>query len=206
MSTRLLIDDLPDDLTDLLRSSGRVAVDTETTGLDWQQDTLELCQIHSPEAGTILLRKSSSRPSNLLDILEDSRVTKVLHHAPFDLRFLESTWGVRTRSVFCTKAASKLLDPHLPSAEHSLGALLARTLGIQLDEGAVRVSDWAASTLTHEQVAYAAADVASLLMLADIQDQQLRVRGLSEDFTAICAYMPVAAHLEIEGIPNPLTY
>ncbi|WP_165489951.1 ribonuclease D [Propioniciclava sinopodophylli] len=201
-----MTDDLPDELADRLRVERRVAVDTETTGLNWREDTLELCQIYSPGTGAILVRRSWRRPTNLLDLLEDSRVTKVLHYAPFDLRFLESTWGVRSESVFCTKAASKLLDPLLPPAEHSLSALLARHFGIRLDKGAVRVSNWAAPDLTLDQIAYAAADVSSLLMLADSQEARLRERGLAGDFAAICTYMPLDAHLEISGIPNPLAY
>ena len=114
--------------------------------------------------------------------------------------------GARTTSVVCTKAASKLLDPGLPASAHSLGALLARHFGVELDKGPVRTSDWGANELTEAQTDYAVSDVASLLHLADIEVEGLKRRGLEEVFAAICAYMPVDAHLEVTGVPDPLSY
>lgn len=115
--------DLPADLVEQLRQASLVAMDTETSGLDWRRDTLELCQFYAHSVGPVLVRRSEVRPTHLLELLEDPGVTKVFHYAPFDLRFLGSTWGVRTNRVFCTKAASKLLDPHAAAGAHSLGAL-----------------------------------------------------------------------------------
>lgn len=201
-----MTDDLPDDLARLLRQADRVAVDTETTGLDWRSDVLQLCQFFTPELGPVLVRNKGGGGTNLLALLEDASVVKVFHHAPFDLRFLEATWGARTHSVFCTKAASKLLDPGLTPSEHSLSSLLKRHFGLGLDKGAVRVSDWGAPELSPDQMAYAAADVSSLLRLADLELERLRMRDLEIDFSAICDYMPVDAHLEVSGVPNPLTY
>lgn len=206
VSATVVNGDLPNSLADQLSRETRVAVDTETTGLDWQRDTLELCQIWTDTTGPILIRRSQGRPVNLLALLENPTIEKVFHFAPFDLRFLEAAWGVRVSPVFCTKAASKLLEPTLPSAEHSLGALLRRHFGLHLDKGAVRVSDWGTDELSPRQIAYAAADVSSLLRLASFELEQLRLHGLDGDFRTICAYMPVDAHLEIAGTPNPLAY
>lgn len=206
VSVSVVTGDLPDDLAELLRRADRVAVDTETSGLDWRHDELELCQLFTPASGSVLIRRSEAHPTNLLSLLGDPRLLKVFHYAPFDLRFLESTWRVRTSPVFCTKAASKLLDPQLLPEEHSLGSLLSRHFGIRLDKGQVRVSDWGAPDLTPEQVTYAAGDVMNLLQLAELEDAELHTRGLEADFRAICDYMPVSAHLEIAGIPDPLSY
>ncbi len=206
MPIHVVTGDIPDALAHEIRQDGRVAVDTETTGLDWRRDTLELCQLFTPATGPILVRRTASRPRRLVELLEDAQLVKVFHHAPFDLRFLESAWEARTVSVFCTKAASKLLDPQLPPSAHSLGALLERHFGTHLDKGPVRVSDWGAAVLSPGQLDYAAADVATLLQLADLESKQLQLRGLDADFAAVCAYMPVDAHLEVTGVPNPLVY
>jgi ribonuclease D len=137
----------------------------------------------------------------------DPTVLKVLHFAPFDLRFLEASWGMRAAPVGCTKAASRLLDPYLPSSEHSLQALLRRHLGIAVSKGEVRMSDWgSAAVLSEEQIGYATADVAHLLDLHDVLIKRLDDLGRSELFARVCAYMPVDAHLEVTGIPNPLAY
>lgn len=197
--------DLTDELVAILRATGRVAVDTETTGLNWRRDSLKLCQLFAPAVGPVLIRITGPAP-HLRSLLEDPAVTKVFHFAPFDLRFLEAALGARSTSVMCTKAASKLLDPELPAAAHSLGALLSRHFGVELDKGAVRTSDWGATELTETQTDYAVGDVLNLLRLADVELARLKSESLEDAFAAICAYMPVDAHLEVAGVPNPLTY
>ncbi|WP_342372501.1 hypothetical protein PCC79_16510 [Propioniciclava soli] len=206
MTARIVTGDLPRDLAQTFRREHLVAVDTETTGLDWRRDSLELCQLFTPATGAVLIRRSDAYPENLLSLLRDRLITKVFHFAPFDLRFLEATWRAQTGPVYCTKAASKLLNPQLPAREHSLGPLLERHFSLHLDKGSVRVSDWGASELSPEQVAYAAADVLNLLRLVDQQSSELRARGLQADFELICSYMPLDARLEVAGYPNPLIY
>lgn len=206
MLIRVETGDIPDDLAREVGRHGQVAVDTETSGLDWRRDSLHLCQLFTPATGPVLVRRSDAHPANLARLFEDPEIVKVFHHAPFDLRFLEAAWGVRASSVVCTKTASKLLDPANPAAAHSLGALLERHFGVTLDKGAVRVSDWGAETLSPEQLAYAAADVTHLLRLWQMQRQELQARGLEPVFDAVCSYLPIDAHLEVAGFPNPLVY
>ncbi len=152
MAMTLVEGDLPPDLARGLRGEGWVAVDTETSGLDWATDQLHLCQLFSPGTGSVLLRRVRPAPSELAGVIGDPGVLKVLHHAPFDLKFLAARLGVRARSVACTKAASRLLDPNLPAADHSLQALLRRHLGVTVAKGSVRTSDWGAPVLSAEQV------------------------------------------------------
>lgn len=206
MSVTLVEGDLPVDLAMEFRNARRVAVDTETGGLDWHRDPLQLCQLFTPETGTVLLRRVERTPLNLAGLLGDAGVLKVLHYAPFDLRFLESQWESPVRSVACTKAASRLLDPNLPSKDHSLQPLLQRHLGVTVSKGAVRTSNWGAEALSEEQLAYASGDVIHLLDLHDALSQRLDVSGLAELYSRVCAYMPVDAHLAVSGFPNPLDY
>lgn len=197
--------DLSEEIAALVKDAGRVAVDTETTGLDWRTDSLKLCQLCAPTVGPVIIQITGLAP-HLRALLEDPSVTKVFHFAPFDLRFLEAALGARTTTVMCTKAGSKLLNPELPSSGHSLSALLHRHFGISLDKGAVRTSDWGSAQLTEAQTDYATGDVVSLLRLVDAEMELLQSRDLVDEFAAICAYMPVDAHLEVTGIPNPLAY
>jgi ribonuclease D len=204
MTVTLVDGDLPADLVDALRRSGVVAVDTETSGLDWRSDALHLCQLFTPEVGTVMLRRVEGVPTGLASVLADTAVLKVLHFAPFDLRFLEAHWGVQAMSVACTKAASRLLEPTPPS--HSLKPLLERHLGVVIEKGAVRTSDWSAESLSDEQIAYASGDVSHLLDLHGLLVDQLERAGLLHTFRQVCAYMPVDAHLDVAGYPNPLIY
>ena len=181
-------------------------MDTETSGLDWATDSLQLCQLFTDETGPVLLSQVRGHPVELARLLADPDVVKVFHFAPFDLRFLEACWGVRAVSVECTKAASRLLDPDLPAAKHSLQSLLELHLGLRIEKGSVRTSDWGARTLTEEQIAYATADVDHLLALAQTLTHRLAACGKAELFAQVCAYMPVDAHLAVTGVPSPLVY
>lgn len=204
MTVKLVEGDVPAGLARVLRRPGVVAVDTETSGLDWRSDRLHLCQLFTSETGPVLLRHVEGVPTGLASVMQDPAVLKVLHFAPFDLRFLEARWGIQARSVACTKAASRLLDPTLE--EHSLKALLERHLGVVIEKGHVRTSDWSTPTLSDEQLAYAVGDVSHLLDLHRLLSDRLEAAGLSGMYAQVCAYMPVDAHLAVAGYPNPLIY
>ncbi|PZP14083.1 MAG: ribonuclease D [Brachybacterium faecium] len=200
-----ILEDLTPEMALQIWTSGRCAVDTETSGLHWERDRLEICQVFSPHTGPVIVRNTGSTPPRLAAVLESRDVLSVFHYAPFDLRFLEAAWGIRAQMVRCTKTASRVQSPYLKAREHSLAPLLLRTLGIGLDKGAVRTSDWSAETLSSEQVDYAIGDVLHLL---DLHDE------LTRDFTddqhalyrAMCDYMPANAHRELLQIPDPFTY
>lgn len=206
MTAQLIDGDLPPSIADMMCASRVVAVDTETSGLNWATDSLHLCQLYADETGPVILRHVGQFPRQLARVLGAADVTKVFHFAPFDLRFLEAGWGVRVVNIECTKTGSKLLEPGLPPADHSLQSLLRRHLGVMIEKGPVRTSDWGAATLTDEQVAYAAADVMHLVALADHLRGRLKDVNRTELFAQVCAYMPVDAHLEVSGFPNPLAY
>lgn len=206
MPAQLVSGDLPPSIASALRSARKVAIDTETSGLDWATDSLHLCQVYTEETGPVLLRHVGHFPSQLASVLGDPEVTKVFHFAPFDLRFLEAGWGVRVVGIECTKTASKLLEPEASPSDHSLQSLLQRHLGVTIEKGPVRTSDWSAVTLTQEQIAYATADVTHLLALARTLHGRLEATDHADLFEQICAYMPVDAHLEVSGFPNPLIY
>ncbi|WME22616.1 hypothetical protein [Brachybacterium sp. GU-2] len=200
-----VLEDLPAELALHILQSGSCAVDTETSGLDWRTDRLEICQIFSPDCGPVIIRNTGRTPENLAMIIESPTVQKVLHFAPFDLRFLEFWWRIRAQSVRCTKTASRVLEPERPSAEYSLKPLLERRLGIRVGKGAVRTSDWGADELSAEQVEYAIDDVLHLLALHD--DLTSSMSSEQRDlYEGICAYLPSDAHRELIGVPNPLVH
>lgn len=200
-----VLEDLTAELAMHILQSGRCAVDTETSGLDWRTDRLEICQVASPDTGAVIIRNTGRRPENLATILESEAVEKVLHFAPFDLRFLEHGWGVRARAIRCTKSASRVLDPDLPGADHSLKPLLERRLGVRVGKGAVRTSDWGAPELSAEQVEYAVDDVRHLLSLHDDLTSHMSAEQLAL-YDSMCAYLPCDAHREVIGVPDPLAH
>jgi ribonuclease D len=189
-----------------IRADALVACDTETSGLDWQRDLVGTIQLYSSSSGTTIMQVGATPPRALVDILESPEVVKVFHHAPFDLRFLAKQWGVHVSQVRCTKVASKLVNPSMESAQHSLSALVRRYLGIDLPKGAVRTSDWSSSELSTEQVEYASNDVRYLIPLLDHLSCQLNECGRGNLFTTCCNFLPVQVALELKGLPCVFSY
>lgn len=200
------IGDITSEQLRAFRSAGRVAWDTETTGLDPRSARLATCQLWSPEVGVAIVQMAEARPTNLAALLADADVIKVFHHAPFDLGFLRASWGGESRSVRCTKVASKLLRPKDPNSEHSLAPLLRRYIGVRLEKGSVRTSNWAAEELTEEQITYAAKDVLYLLDLLDVEQQLLAEDDLLNLYEACCQFLPWRAQLDLRESPDVFGY
>ena len=205
-AAQVVVGDITDDQANALMSAHRVACDTETTGLDWRADSLALIQFYAPETGPILVQVTHEPPAKALALLESGLVSKVFHHAPFDLRFICSRWNVEPRSIECTKVASKLLSPSAPNGDHSLQALVAKYLDFKVGKGAVRTSNWAAESLTEDQVRYAAGDVVVLLPLADYLRSSLDAVGRSELYRNCCAFLPAHTRLQLGDYPDVFAY
>jgi ribonuclease D len=197
--------DLPAEVADAFVAAGRVACDTETTGLDWRRDRLAICQFYEPSVGLAIVRIDGDGANQVVRLLEDDSLVKVFHHAPFDLRFLCSSLRARPRSIQCTKVASKLLRPGVPNAQHSLASLLSEFLQVQITKGAVRTSDWT-SDLDAEQLTYAGNDVRYLLPLLEAVVRQLRDCGRLEVFERCCQFLPVRVETELLGVDDVFAY
>jgi ribonuclease D len=199
-------EDLPAELADAFSRSSRVAWDVETSGLDWHHDRLGTCQLFADEVGVAIVSLTEAVPEHLTRLMEDPAVEKVFHHAPFDLRFMSHAWNIQPMSVRCTKIASKLCSPELPNKDHSLQSLLLRHLGIQLQKGSVRTSDWAAGNLSDEQIEYASGDVIYLLELLGILEGELKIHSLEEIYNKCCNFLPTLIELQVEGYPDVFAY
>jgi ribonuclease D len=199
--------DISAELADAFARSALVAWDVETSGLDWQRDRLGTCQLFAEDIGAAVVTVGGCAvPKRLAALLADPSVVKVFHHAPFDLRFMAHAWRVRPASIRCTKVASKLLNPNEPNESHSLQRLVLRRLGVQLQKGEVRRSDWSAIHLTGEQIEYAVGDVihlpALLRSLQDALDMDDK-GGLYDD---CCAFLPARVVLELGRYPDVFAY
>src|SRR2546423_1869779 len=97
------------DLPDGLKFGPLVAMDTETLGLALGRDRLCVVQMSSGDGHSHLVQMPQPRPDtlpqapNLVRMLTDPGVTKLLHFARFDLAILQRTFGVITAPVYCTK-------------------------------------------------------------------------------------------------------
>jgi ribonuclease D len=183
----------------------RVAVDIETTGLDWRSDQIGTVQVHVPEHETAIVRTTESRPHRLIELMVSARVQKVFHHAPFDLRFMAYHWGLRPVNVADTKLVSQILNPSVDHKNHSLAPLVKRYFGVILDKS-VRFTDWLSEDLTNEQLTYAAQDVRYLLPLLDILTKTAIVEGVADLVEASYAYLPTRIATDLRGCDDVFSY
>lgn len=182
-----------------------LAWDIETSGLDWRTERIGTCQIASSTAINIVILDAHHRPKRLTSALESSDVLKVFHHAPFDLRFMASHWEARPRNVACTKIASKILNPDLVSAKHSLRPVLERHLGISISKDQQR-SDWLAPSLTQDQLHYAAVDVAHLIDLKRRLVSLCEKAGVLDLLDESWRYLPTRTALDLRGPGDVFDY
>jgi ribonuclease D len=178
---------------------GRVAVDTETNGLDVNLSKLLMCQVGDGRGNVWLVRFDGSDYSapNLKAVLTDPALTKIFHYARFDLAMLQGKLGITIPRFFCTKIASKLCRPK--AAKHNLWTLVKDYCGTILDKGA-QMSDWAAPELSEVQVAYAASDVLYLHRIHDALAKELADLGLTGTMDGALAWLPHRVNMDIRGL------
>ena len=138
-----------------------VAIDTEFMRTNTFYPKVALLQICFDERAWLIDPLAISDLSGLIDFMENSAVTKVLHSASEDLEVFMHWLGVLPRPLFDTQKAAALLN-------HGFGlgysALVDKLCDVTLEKGETR-SDWLARPLSESQCEYAAQDVTYLLRL-----------------------------------------
>lgn len=194
MSNILHKGDLPDDL-DL---GSVIAVDTETMGLNPFRDRLCVVQISSGDgnAHIVQIAQGQTRAPNLEAILSDNNVLKLFHFARFDIAALQHHFGIITSPVFCTKIASKLVRTYTQS--HGLKHLLSELLSIDISKKQ-QSSDWGSSTLSQDQIDYAASDVLYLHQLHERLAEMLERENRMDIAQSCFDFLPTRAILDLSG-------
>lgn len=175
-----------------------VAIDTETLGLNPLRDRLCVVQL-SPGDGSadvIQIAAGQKRAPNLAALLRNRKITKIFHYGRFDLGVLFHSFGVMPEPVFCTKIASRLVRTY--TDRHGLKDITSELLGISLSK-VQQSSDWAAETLSPEQLEYAASDVLHLHRLREVLIQRLARDGRTKEADACFKFLPTRAKLDLMG-------
>ena len=187
------------DLPDLAHYNvDAVAIDTETLGLNPLRDRLCVVQISPGDGSADVIQIAPGQKSapNLVSLLKDDKVTKLFHFGRFDLAVLYHAFGVMPEPVFCTKIASKLTRTY--TDRHGLKDICSELLGVGLSK-AQQSSDWAAETLTQEQLEYAASDVLYLHRLRDKMAGRLARESREAEAQACFHFLPTRAKLDLMG-------
>lgn len=190
----------------LINSSGIVACDIETSGLDWSSDRIGTCQLFSPNGYNqiVIVKIGNKNPKYLSSILENKLIEKIFHHAMFDLRFMCFYWKIQPCNIKCTKIASKLLDVQ-NKENHHLVDLLEKYIGIKIEKDQMK-SDWFSDNLTIEQKIYAANDVYYLIPLFNFLKEKLKSQHLLDVANECFNHIPTRLKLEISGYKDIYTY
>lgn len=194
MDIKLHHEDLPEGL-DL---GNRIAVDTETLGLNVHRDRLCLVQLSAGDGQAHLVKFAEARyqAPRLSALLADPKVEKLFHFARFDLAMLQRHLGVVAAPVFCTRTASLLVRTY--TDRHGLKDVCRELLGVEISKQQ-QSSDWGAPTLSDEQLAYAASDVLYLHQLRDKLMEKLERTGRTALAEKTFACLPTRAELDLAG-------
>ena len=153
MDIKLHKSDIPDDL-DL---GNLIAVDGEFMGLNIRRDPLCLIQISSgnSDAHIIQLDRMNYKAPNLINVLQNDKITKIFHYGRADLAFIKYYLKTETNNILDTKIASKLSRSY--SDNHSLKTLIKEFINVDISKQ-FQSSDFGGE-LTPAQLKYCANDV-----------------------------------------------
>ena len=148
------------DLPENLDLGNIVAIDTETMGLNPARDRLCLVQLSNGNGICHLVKIIDLRkkPTNLLKLLNNSKVQKIFHFARFDVAVLKYTYKINIKNIYCTKIASKLARTY--TDKHGYKDLCRELLNETISK-IEQSSDWGGK-LSRDQKDYAATDVLHL--------------------------------------------
>jgi ribonuclease D len=144
-----------------LNQETSVALDLEGDSLYHYREKICLIQIAAGSECFLIDPLIISDLSPLALFLNNPKIRKILHGADYDIRSLYRDYQFQIQNLFDTESAARFLG----LKETGLGALLGARFQIQLDKR-FQKKDWSKRPLTDPMLAYAAADVAYLVPLA----------------------------------------
>ncbi len=175
-----------EELAQLAREHGKLAIDTEFVSERRYQALLCLVQIAVPDPSreggvrTDVLDPLDERapfdPAPLAAVLGDPAVEILVHAGRQDVAILRRGWDAEFTNVFDTQVAAGFLGM---GNQEGYESLARRVLGVEL-RGGEGFTRWDKRPLTERQLAYAADDARCLLALADAMERELEASGRLE--------------------------
>lgn len=181
------------------------ALDTETSGLDYQNDHVILISIGWKDLQYVIDARTTDC-SALASVMSDELILKIMHNSKFDMQFLAKLLNCRFENIYDTMLAEKVLYAGM-DYENSLQAIAYRRLKVTLDKD-VRSSFSKHPDMppTLRQINYSGEDVRYLHDIMELQQAEAKVMDTKYGFnlrtviqlendTAI-----VLAEMESEGL------
>ena len=175
-------------LCDQLRSSPRLALDTEFVGEDSFIPKLELIQVASQDVSAVIDFPAVQADGSLApfwELLRNPQIEKVVHAGRQDLDLFALHAGQIPKPFFDTQIAAAMLGF---GAQVAYANLVQRIHGAKLAK-AHTFTNWSARPLSKDQIAYAAEDVQYLLPIHTHLHKRLqnlgRVDWVHEEFSRL---------------------
>jgi len=186
------------DLPINIRFKGSIAIDTETMGLNINNDRLCLIQISDGNGNSYIVQflKNCYDAPNLKKILDDEKILKIFHYARFDIAIIKKSLGIMCKPIYCTKIASKLARTF--TDRHGLKDLCKDLLKIDLNKQS-QTSDWGNENLTENQLEYAANDVLYLHEIKNKLDKIIDREGKQHLAEACFKFLGTRAEFDLLG-------
>ncbi len=145
---------------------------------------ISIIQISSREKNWIIDVLNCETIHALKPVFHDDKIIKIFHDVNFDLRALNSEFGIEPKNIFDTSVAATLLGKE----KTGLGALLEEYFGIEKESKFQRV-DWTKRPLTDEMLRYAVKDSLYLISLKEQLTTELERLGRLDWVIEECAYL-----------------
>jgi ribonuclease D len=151
-----------DRITNILSSTPRIAVDTESNSLFAYQERVCLLQFSTPDEDYLIDPLAISNLEPLASIFSDPAIEKVFHGAEYDIICLSRDFNFSCENLFDTRVAARTLG----WKRSGLGHLLSTIFCIEVDKRYQR-SNWGKRPLTDEMLDYARLDTHYLIPLRE---------------------------------------
>ena len=186
------------DIPKSLNLGKSIAIDTETMGLNIQNDRLCLIQIstENKECHLIKFDKDQYNAPNLKKVLEDNSILKIFHFARFDVSIIKKNLNIKCSPIYCTKIASKLARTF--TSRHGLKDLCKELLKVDLNK-TNQTSDWGQKELSNAQINYAINDVLYLHEIKNKLDKILDREGRMYLANACFKFLPFKSEFDLIG-------
>jgi len=152
-----------------LKTTNVLAIDTETTGLNWNSDKLLMLQVSSHENNYIFDCQSVDIKI-LAPMFATKNVLKIFHNVKFDYKFLLAN-GIVTENIYDTMLVDQVINCGKHSIKYSLDSLLDRYLDVFVTKDTRRTFIGHKGAYSIEQLRYALNDTEFLIKIREKQLQ-----------------------------------
>ena len=185
-----------EDLAGILEEESIVACDLEADSMYHYREKVCLLQMAGNGESVVIDPLQVCDLSPLNPVFKNKRVCKVFHGSDYDVRSLNRDFAIEINNLFDTQLASMFLGER----ETSLGAVVSRRFGIQLDKR-YQKKDWSQRPLPEGMIDYAASDVFHLIPLAHQLMTELDAKGRLEWVREECRYLAAVRPVTTDDEP-----